>query len=169
MDEPQGVSHFLGAIDIAHFIEPAAFKSALSAMSREIKALKKADGVEEISHARRPEANKRRKPNEANGIEVAQEPVYRGAFEARQALRPEPVKEEASWQKFSSLNRSTPSGRAADRGGPHRRLRRPRHGCHPPRDRGRGRRARAHHRAARLAARDGEEPQDRLQARRGLR
>ena len=42
MDEPQGVSHFLGAIDIAHFIEPAAFKSALSAMSREIKALKKA-------------------------------------------------------------------------------------------------------------------------------
>lgn len=30
MDEPQGVSHFLGAIDIAHFIEPAAFKSALS-------------------------------------------------------------------------------------------------------------------------------------------
>ena len=74
MDEPQGVSHFLGAIDIAHFIEPAAFKSALSAMSREIKALKKADGVEEI-FLPGERSGRKAEENAANGIEVPQ-PVY---------------------------------------------------------------------------------------------
>ena len=79
MDEPQGVSHFLGAIDIAHFIEPAAFKSALSAMSREIKALKKADGVEEISLPGE-RSGRKAEENAANGIEVPQ-PVYEELLE----------------------------------------------------------------------------------------
>ena len=79
MDEPQGVSHFLGAIDIAHFIEPAAFKSALSAMSREIKALKKADGVEEI-FLPGERSGRKAEENAANGIEVPQ-PVYEELLE----------------------------------------------------------------------------------------
>ena len=159
MDEPQGVSHFLGAIDIAHFIEPAAFKSALSAMSREIKALKKADGVEEI-FLPGERSGRKAEENAANGIEVPQ-PVYEELLELG---KPYGLSKN-SHHRIGPPHRT----RAADRGGAHRRLRRPRHGHHPPRDRGRGRRARAHHRAARLAARDGEEPQDRLQARRGLR
>lgn len=77
MDE--GVSHFLGAIDIAHFIEPAAFKSALSAMSREIKALKKADGVEEI-FLPGERSGRKAEENAANGIEVPQ-PVYEELLE----------------------------------------------------------------------------------------
>ena len=79
MDEPQGVSHFLGAIDIAHFIEPAAFKSALSAMSREIKALKKADGVEDI-FLPGERSGRKAEENAANGIEVPQ-PVYEELLE----------------------------------------------------------------------------------------
>ena len=79
MDEPQGVSHFLGAIDIAHFIEPAAFKSTLSAMSREIKALKKADGVEEI-FLPGERSGRKAEENAANGIEVPQ-PVYEELLE----------------------------------------------------------------------------------------
>ena len=71
--------HFLGAIDIAHFIEPAAFKSALSAMSREIKALKKADGVEEI-FLPGERSGRKAEENAANGIEVPQ-PVYEELLE----------------------------------------------------------------------------------------
>ena len=47
-DAPQGVGHFLGAIDIAHFIDLDAFEKALSGMSTEIKGLKKAEGFKEI-------------------------------------------------------------------------------------------------------------------------
>ena len=79
MDEPQGVSHFLGAIDIAHFIEPAAFKSALSTMSREIKALKKADGVEGI-FLPGERSGRKAEENAANGIELPQ-PVYEELLE----------------------------------------------------------------------------------------
>ena len=64
MDEPQGVSHFLGA---------------LSAMSREIKALKKADGVEEI-FLPGERSGRKAEENAANGIEVPQ-PVYEELLE----------------------------------------------------------------------------------------
>lgn len=74
MDEPQGVSHFVGAIDIVHFIDPSTFKSALSAMAQEIKELKKADGVEEIFLPGERSGRKARE-NAVNGIEVPQ-PVY---------------------------------------------------------------------------------------------
>ncbi len=74
MDEPQGVSHFVGAIDIAHFIEPSAFKSALSAMAGEIKALKKVEGVEEI-FLPGERSGRNAAENTDGGIEVPQ-PVY---------------------------------------------------------------------------------------------
>lgn len=48
MDAPQGVGHLLGAIDIAHFIEPDLFKTMLSQMIDEIKGLEKANGYDEI-------------------------------------------------------------------------------------------------------------------------
>lgn len=47
-DAPQGVGHFLGAIDISRFLDPAVFKANLSQMVREIKGLRKVEGVEEI-------------------------------------------------------------------------------------------------------------------------
>lgn len=74
MDEPQGVSHFIGAVDIAHFIEPASFKAALSAMAGEIKELKKAEGVSEIFMPGERSGRKARE-NSVRGIEVSQ-PVY---------------------------------------------------------------------------------------------
>ena len=71
---PQGVGHFMGAIDVSHFTDLEAFKEKVSEMSAEIKALKKAPGVQEILMPGDLEANKRA-ANEANGIEV-EEPVY---------------------------------------------------------------------------------------------
>ena len=47
-EAPQGVGHFLGVIDVAHFIDVDEFRRGVSAMSAEIKALKKADGFDEI-------------------------------------------------------------------------------------------------------------------------
>ena len=74
MTGPQGVGHFMGAIDVSHFTDLEAFKEKVSEMSAEIKALKKAPGVQEILMPGDLEANKRA-ANEANGIEV-EEPVY---------------------------------------------------------------------------------------------
>ncbi len=47
-DAPQGVGHFLGVIDVAHFIDPDEFRRGVSAMAAEIKSLKKAEGFSEI-------------------------------------------------------------------------------------------------------------------------
>lgn len=47
-DAPQGVGHFLGAIDIGHFLDLESFKSNLSSMIQEIKGLRLADGFQEI-------------------------------------------------------------------------------------------------------------------------
>ena len=108
---PQGVGHLHGRHRrCALHRTVQAFKAkALAAMSAEIKALKKARRrAGDSSCPANAGGRQAREANAANGIEVA-EPVYRGAAGARQALRPEPVKEEASWQKFSSPNRSTPS------------------------------------------------------------
>ena len=74
MTGPQGVGHFMGAIDVSHFTDLETFKEKVSEMSAEIKALKKAPGVQEILMPGDLEANKRA-ANEANGIEV-EEPVY---------------------------------------------------------------------------------------------
>ncbi len=68
-DAPQGVGHFLGAIDIAHFTDLETFRETVSTMAAEIKALKKAPGVEEILVPGELEDHKR-KENEANGIQV---------------------------------------------------------------------------------------------------
>ncbi|MBQ4425606.1 MAG: Ldh family oxidoreductase [Lachnospiraceae bacterium] len=45
---PQGVGHFVGALDVSSFMNPAAFRAAVSAMAAEIKALKKAGDTQEI-------------------------------------------------------------------------------------------------------------------------
>ena len=74
MTGPQGVGHFMGTIDVSHFTDLETFKEKVSEMSAEIKALKKAPGVQEILMPGDLEANKRA-ANEANGIEV-EEPVY---------------------------------------------------------------------------------------------
>ena len=74
MDAPQGIGHFVGAIDIAHFLEVDRFKGALSAMIAEIKGLRKAEGVQEIwmpgeQSLRQGERSRR------EGIELPQ-PIY---------------------------------------------------------------------------------------------
>ena len=47
-DAPQGVGHFLGAIDVSKFIDADAFRAGVSNMSSEIKGLKRAEGVDEV-------------------------------------------------------------------------------------------------------------------------
>ncbi len=68
------------------------------------------DGVEEIFlPGERSGRKAEEKMLQKTGIEVPQ-PVYEELLELGHALRPEPVKEEASWQKFSITEvRSTPS------------------------------------------------------------
>ena len=48
-DAPQGVGHFLGAVDIAHFIDVSSFKSMMDTFADEIRHLRKADGADEIT------------------------------------------------------------------------------------------------------------------------
>ena len=47
-DAPQGVGHFLGAIDVSAFMEPDEFRARVSAMRDEIKNLRLAEGVSEV-------------------------------------------------------------------------------------------------------------------------
>ena len=47
-DAPQGVGHFLGAVDISAFTDPDTFRAGVSAMQKEIKSLRLADGFDEI-------------------------------------------------------------------------------------------------------------------------
>ena len=47
-DAPQGVGHFLGAIDVSKFLDADVFRAGVSNMSAEIKGLKKAEGVDEV-------------------------------------------------------------------------------------------------------------------------
>ena len=73
-DAPQGVGHFLGVIDVSHFLDPAVFQSTVSQMVSEIKGLRKADGVKEIllpgERAARSAVSRME-----NGIELP-DPVY---------------------------------------------------------------------------------------------
>lgn len=48
MVNPQEVGHFMGAIDITKFVELEDFKDGIAQMSTEIKALRKAEGFNEI-------------------------------------------------------------------------------------------------------------------------
>ena len=48
-DAPQGIGHFIGVIDISHFINVESFKSMMDTFADEIRHLKKADGVDEIT------------------------------------------------------------------------------------------------------------------------
>lgn len=47
-DAPQGVGHFMGAIDVAAFMDVDEFRKAVSAVTAEAKSLQKAEGVNEI-------------------------------------------------------------------------------------------------------------------------
>ena len=47
-DAPQGVGHFLGAIDVSAFLDESAFRAGVSTMATEIKDLKRAEGVDEV-------------------------------------------------------------------------------------------------------------------------
>ena len=47
-DAPQGVGHFMGAIDVSRFLEPDAFRAGVSSMAAEIKGLKLAEGANEV-------------------------------------------------------------------------------------------------------------------------
>ena len=69
MDAPQGVGHFMGAIDISHFIDVDSFKSSLSTMISEIKGLKKVKGVQEILMPGELELN-RKQQNTEKGIDL---------------------------------------------------------------------------------------------------
>lgn len=47
-DAPQGVGHFLGAIDVSHFMDPDEFRRRVSAVIAEVHSLKTAEGFNEI-------------------------------------------------------------------------------------------------------------------------
>ncbi|MDO5131962.1 MAG: Ldh family oxidoreductase [Eubacteriales bacterium] len=47
-DAPQGVGHFLGAIDVSAFMDVEAFRAGVSAMRKEIKDLRRAEGFSEV-------------------------------------------------------------------------------------------------------------------------
>lgn len=68
-DAPQGVGHFLGAIDVSCFLDAETFRAGVSDMAAEVKNLKKSDGVDEVllpgERAARSAARK-----ETEGIDV---------------------------------------------------------------------------------------------------
>ena len=68
-DAPQGVGHFMGAIDISRFLDLDEFKKAMSVMTSEIKGLRKAEGFSEILMPGELEL-KRAERNAAEGIEL---------------------------------------------------------------------------------------------------
>lgn len=68
-DAPQGVGHFMGAIDISRFMELGAFKKAMGQMTAEIKGLRKAEGFQEILMPGELEL-RRAEDNMKKGIEV---------------------------------------------------------------------------------------------------
>ena len=47
-DAPQGVGHFLGAIDVSCFLDGEAFRAGVSDMAAEIKGLQRSEGVAEV-------------------------------------------------------------------------------------------------------------------------
>lgn len=78
-DAPQGVGHFMGVIDVAHFMDLAVFKAAMSRMAGEIKGLRKAEGFSEILMPGELELN-RAETNRTKGIDLP-DPVYEELLE----------------------------------------------------------------------------------------
>ncbi len=78
-DAPQGVGHFMGAIDISRFLPLAEFKTAVSRMSAEIKGLRKAEGFTEILMPGELELD-RAEVNREKGIGLP-DPVYEELLE----------------------------------------------------------------------------------------
>ena len=68
-DAPQGIGHFIGAIDISHFLDLEAFRTGMDTFASEIKGLKKAEGVQEILLPGERSARCARE-NQTNGINV---------------------------------------------------------------------------------------------------
>lgn len=66
---PQGIGHFMGAINISSFLDLDTFKSTLSTMIGEIKGLRKAEGFNDILMPGELELN-RAEANFQNGIEL---------------------------------------------------------------------------------------------------
>ena len=73
-DAPQGIGHFMGAIDIAHFIDVESFKSMMDTLTSEVKGLRKADGFSEILMPGEIELRKAEE-NAVSGIDLP-DPVY---------------------------------------------------------------------------------------------
>ena len=78
-DAPQGVGHFMGAIDISRFMDVDTFKKNVSGMVTEIKGLRKAEGFTEIMMPGEVELRKAEAALE-KGIEVP-DPVYEELLE----------------------------------------------------------------------------------------
>ena len=73
-DAPQGIGHFMGALDIAHFIDVESFKSMMDTLTSEIKGLRKADGFSEILMPGEIELRKAEE-NAVSGIDLP-DPVF---------------------------------------------------------------------------------------------
>ena len=73
-DAPQGIGHFMGAIDIAHFIDVESFKTMMDTLTGEVKGLRKADGFSEILMPGEIELRKAEE-NAVKGIDLP-DPVY---------------------------------------------------------------------------------------------
>ena len=73
-DEPQNVGAFFQLVDIAHFVEPATFKSRVDRVIEEIKSSRKAEGTEELFLPGEIEY-RREKEREASGIPVGAKTV----------------------------------------------------------------------------------------------
>jgi len=69
-ENPQNVGHFFLAVDISKFVDVDLFKTRIEQMTREIKALDKNPGVEEILMPGEPEQRRRRERKE-NGLELS--------------------------------------------------------------------------------------------------
>lgn len=78
-DAPQGVGHFMGVIDVGHFMDLEAFRTAVSEMAGQIKGLRKAEGVSEILLPGERGLS-RAAANAASGIQLP-DPVYRELLE----------------------------------------------------------------------------------------
>lgn len=78
-DAPQGVGHFMGAIDVSHFMDLDAFQTAVTEMANQIKGLRKAEGVSEILLPGERGLSCAA-ANAANGIQLP-DPVYRELLE----------------------------------------------------------------------------------------
>ncbi len=72
--EIQNLGHFFAAVDLRRFVDPAMFKARMDQMIRELKALPRAPGFEEILVAGEPEA-RYRKVRLRDGIPLTPEEV----------------------------------------------------------------------------------------------